>query len=53
MLDTPVIIDGIAAAALLAFVIWGACRGLFRSVAGLAVVIAALVGAGEIGRAHV
>ena len=44
-METAVIIDVIVAAVLLAFLIVGMRRGLFRSVAGLAVVLAALVGA--------
>ncbi|QUO38224.1 CvpA family protein [Dysosmobacter sp. Marseille-Q4140] len=47
-MTTPVIIDAIAAAVLLGFVIWGAQRGLFRSLTGLLSVIVALVGAGLI-----
>ena len=41
----PVIIDVIMAVVLIAAVIYGAHRGLFRALAGLAVVIVALVGA--------
>lgn len=41
----PAIIDLIVAAGLLLFMIWGAKRGLFRALAGLVIVIAALVGA--------
>ena len=48
-MTTPVIIDVIAAAVLIAGAVWGARRGLFRALAGLAVVIAALVGAAVIG----
>ena len=44
-METAVIIDVIVAAVLLAFLIVGMRRGLFRSVAGLAVVLVALVGA--------
>ena len=44
-MTTPVIIDVIAAAILIASAAWGAHRGLLRALAGLAVVIAALVGA--------
>lgn len=47
-MTTPVIIDAIAAAVLLGFAIWGAQRGLFRSLTGLLSVIVALVGAGLI-----
>lgn len=43
---TTAIIDIIVAAVLLGFLIWGARRGLFRSVAGLVIVLAALVGGG-------
>ena len=50
-MTTPVIIDVIAAAVLIAAVAWGAHRGLFRSLAGLAVVIVALVGAAVIANA--
>ena len=44
-MTTPVIIDVIVAVVLIAAVIYGAHRGLFRALAGLAVVIVALVGA--------
>lgn len=44
-METAVIIDCIVAAALLGFLIYGACRGLFQTVAGLLIVIVALVGA--------
>ena len=47
-MTTPVIIDAIAAAVLLGFAIWGAQRGLFRSLTGLLSVFVALVGAGLI-----
>ena len=47
-MTTPVIRDAIAAAVLLGFAIWGAQRGLFRSLTGLLSVIVALVGAGLI-----
>ena len=50
-MTTPVIIDLIAAAVLIAAALWGARRGLFRALAGLAVVIAALVGAAVIANA--
>lgn len=50
-MTTPVIIDIIAAAILIAAAAWGAHRGLFRSLAGLAVVIVALVGAAVIANA--
>ena len=45
-MDTAVIIDGIVAAALVGFIVWGAYRGLLRSVAGLVLIAAVLVGAG-------
>lgn len=45
-MQSAVIIDIAVAALLLGFLIGGAHRGLFRSVAGLVIVIAALVGAG-------
>jgi uncharacterized membrane protein required for colicin V production len=45
-MHTAVIIDVIAAAVLLGFLISGAMRGLFRSLAGLLIVVLALVGAG-------
>lgn len=45
-MDTPVIIDVITAAVLLGFLLFGAHRGLFRTAAGLAIVLAALIGAG-------
>lgn len=47
-MTTPVIIDAIAAAVLVGFALWGAGRGLFRSLTGLLSVIVALVGAGLI-----
>ncbi len=47
-MTTPVIIDAIAAAVLVGFAVWGARRGLFRSLTGLLAVIVALVGAGLI-----
>ena len=50
-MTTPVIIDAIAAAVLLGFAIWGAQRGLFRSLTGLLSVIVALVGAAVIANA--
>ena len=50
-MTTPVIIDMIAAAVLIATAAWGAHRGLFRALAGLAVVIVALVGAAVIANA--
>ena len=50
-MTTPVIIDVIAAAVLIACAAWGAHRGLFRALAGLAVVIVALVGAAVIANA--
>lgn len=43
---TPVIIDIIAAAILVGFTACGARRGLFRALAGLVIVVLALVGAG-------
>ena len=50
-MTTPVIIDVIMAVVLIAAVIYGAHRGLFRALAGLAVVIVALVGAAVIANA--
>lgn len=47
-MTTAVIIDAIAGVVLLGFCIWGACRGLFRSLAGLVIVVIALVGAAMI-----
>ena len=44
-MTTPVIIDVIMAVVLIAAVIYGAHRGLFRALAGLAVVIVAWWGA--------
>lgn len=46
MFNTAVIIDVVAAAILVGFAVCGGRRGLVRSAAGLAVVLAALVGAG-------
>ncbi len=47
-MTTPVIIDAIVAAVLLGFCVWGVWRGLFRSLAGLVIVVIALVGAAMI-----
>ena len=47
-MTTPVIIDAIVAGFLLIFCVWGAYRGLFRSLAGLVIVVVALVGAAMI-----
>ena len=47
-MTTPVIIDIIVAAVLAAFVICCAVRGLLRAIAGLAVFLVALVGAGMV-----
>ena len=44
-MTAPVIIDIIAAVLLIGFTIWGARRGLFRALAGLLIVVLALVGA--------
>lgn len=44
-MTTDVIMDVVIAAVLAAFLIFGACRGLLRSLAGLAVFILALAGA--------
>lgn len=44
-MTAPVIIDIIAAAVLIGFTVWGAKRGLFRALAGLLIVVLALVGA--------
>ena len=48
---SPAIIDIFAAAVLIVFVVFGTRRGLFRALAGLAVVVVALVGAGIIASA--
>ena len=48
---SPVIMDLFAAAILLGFTLYGACRGLFRALAGLLAVIVALIGAGMIATA--
>ena len=50
-MSSPVIIDAAAAAVLLGFTVWGAKKGLLRSLAGLAVVLAALIGASVIASA--
>lgn len=47
-METPAIMDIIVAALFAFFTIWGARRGLFRSLAGLVIVIVALVGASMI-----
>ncbi len=44
-MTVPVIIDIIAAALLLGFTLYGAKRGLFRALAGLLIIVLALVGA--------
>lgn len=44
-MTVPVIIDIIAAALLLGFTLYGAKRGLFRTLAGLLIIVLALVGA--------
>lgn len=44
-MSTPVIIDAVVAALLIAFCLWGAYRGLFRSLAGLVILVVSLVGA--------
>lgn len=44
-MTAPVIIDIIAAALLIGFALYGAHRGLFRALAGLLIVVLALVGA--------
>ena len=50
-MTTAVIIDAIVVVVLLAFAIWGARQGLVRALAGLVMVIVALVGAGMIAAA--
>jgi len=50
-LTTPVIIDAIALAVLAGFAVWGACRGLLRTRAGLLVLALSLTGAGFIASA--
>lgn len=50
-METPAIMDIIVAALFAFFTIWGARRGLFRSLAGLVIVIVALVGASMIASA--
>lgn len=47
-MTTPVIIDIIVVAVLAGFTIFGARRGLFRALAGLAIFLIALIGAGVI-----
>ena len=47
-MTTPVIIDIIVAAVLLGFTAYGARRGLLQTMAGLVIVVVALVGAGII-----
>ena len=47
-MTTPVIMDIAAAAVLLVFVVLGAREGLFRSLAGLVIIVMALVGAAMI-----
>lgn len=50
-MTTPVIIDGIAIAVLAGFALFGAWKGLLRTLAGLLVVILSLAGAGIIASA--
>ncbi len=50
-MTTPVIIDAIAVAVLAGFGIWGAWKGLLRTLAGLMVVVLSLAGAGIIASA--
>ena len=45
-MTTPVIIDAIVVILLVAFVVYGTMRGLLRTLAGLVIVVAALIGAG-------
>jgi len=45
-MTTPVIIDAIVVIILVAFVVYGTMRGLLRTLAGLVIVVVALVGAG-------
>lgn len=47
-MTTPVIIDAIVVVLLVAFTVFGARRGLLRALAGLLIVVMALVGAGMI-----
>jgi len=47
-MTTPVIIDIILAAVLIGFAVYGAQRGLLRTLAGLIIVVVSLVGAGMI-----
>jgi len=44
-MSTPVIIDAVVGAILVVFCLWGAHRGLFRSLAGLVILVISLVGA--------
>ena len=48
---TPVIIDIVILAVLVGFLVYGARRGLFRALAGLLIIVVALVGAGMIASA--
>lgn len=50
-MSTPVIIDSIVVAILAVFTLCGLKRGLFRALAGLVIVVVALVGAGMIANA--
>ena len=50
-MTTPVIIDAIAVAVLAGFAIWGAWKGLLRTLAGLLVVVISLAGAGIVASA--
>jgi len=44
-MTTPVIIDAVIVVVLVGFCVWGAHRGLLRSLAGLVILVVALVGA--------
>lgn len=50
-MTTPVIIDIVVVAILVGFALFGASRGLFRALSGLAVFLVALIGAGLIASA--
>ena len=50
-MTTPVIIDAIAVAVLAGFAVWGAWKGLLRTLAGLLVVVISLAGAGIVASA--
>ena len=52
-MTTSVIIDAVVVLVLAGFVLWGVRKGLLKSLAGLVIMIVALVGAGIVASAFV